>query len=492
MKKNLKYLLIGVIVLAVLAGVVLAVTLFPSGQGDSPSETSSTAPQNVVFTDRSYSDVSAMDITSSAGDLHIVAAPEDNTSGRDFLLEAYEQYDLNTIALDSAVHSLFSCTNARELGAQSDLESFGLSGENAAKVSIDYKDGSHEDVVIGIRSAESIGRYLLRGGQVYIVSALSDMLYQKTALNFILTTGLVAISDRVPDEEEGLSELYTEDVISKLQLSGENYPAAIEIVPDSTMLSGYRITEPVTAESGNTAFMELRDSLKSISAYDVVDVGDSDEILEQYGLKTPFARVSYVLNGEEHTISVSAVSGGYRYMTVDDRGVIYRVAREDVQPWAESSLQELRMSYVMVAMIYNVENLRMNWNGQVYDFHIDRTYNEERSETTGTDTYDLSITNDKGEPIEYENYQNFYSTIMGLPILNSQPVDFNEKDLVFTLTYEYFDGGSDTVKFYTEGTGRYNAVLNGKSSGVLRSAEADKAFALLPKLYAGETVEKKK
>ncbi len=237
------------------------------------------------------------------------------------------------------------------------------------------------------------------------------------------------------------------------------------------------------AESGSNTFTEIVTALKSLTVDSAVAVGRTQETLEQYGLAEPYAQIVFDMNGEDHTLAVSAAdSEGNRYLIADDNDVVYQVASSTVDSWAEADLMDLRMSYVWLPNITNVSRLTLTVDGDmVYPYDVTRTVNEEKSTEDNT-SYDLSIQNAAGEEITYENYQNFYQQLLSVAVLSTKEATYDAGSPVLRVEYQYFDGSEPDVITYCPVEGedaRYAAVLNGGYNGLVRRSEVD---ALIEKL----------
>ncbi len=77
-------------------------------------------------------------------------------------------------------------------------------------------------------------------------------------------------------------------------------------------------------------------ALKSLSVSAVAATGHTQEHLERYGWQ--IAAPDHYMNGEEHTVAVGAAdSSGNRYTVADDSNVIYQVAGDTVNSWADAT-----------------------------------------------------------------------------------------------------------------------------------------------------------
>ena len=169
----------------------------------------------------------------------------------------------------------------------------------AAKVDIQYTDGTSDSFVMGNEAGETSGRYLLKDGVVYITASYSSGLLETPF--YFFETDVYTVADRVEEtvDSEGSSSTSTlEDVLYHMELSGANAAEPIVIDYDSSKVSSYLITQPVMAESGTNTLTEIATALKSLSAEAVVAAGRTQETLEQYGLAEPYAQITFDMNGE--------------------------------------------------------------------------------------------------------------------------------------------------------------------------------------------------
>lgn len=486
MKKNLKYTLIMLAVLAVLGGGLAALLLFPAPQEEAPASSSEVSVAAETVMERDAAEVASVDVEGPEGSYTLVPAGD----GDNFTVKGFEDLNVVYSSANNSVNSLVSIHSSKNLGSRENLEDFGLAGENATHVKLTYKDGGSDQLVLGGTAAESTGRYVLKDGSVYIASALANQLFGD--VYGYLSTELYTIADRTQettDEDGNPSTATLEDILYSLKLSGANFPEPVEIAYHGGQTGTYMISSPVLAESGNGAFTTLVESLKAPTAISVAAARPTREQLEEYGLAEPAATAEFDLNNEKHTISVSkAGKEGVRYLLLDDRNMVYSVSDETVSAWADTTVMKLRMSYIWIVNIRDVETLTLTVDGDmVYRYDVTRTKNEEKS-TEDNIEYDLAIQNAGGKTVDYETYQSFYKQLIAVAALNTDKPEYGgTPDL--TIKYERFDGETDTVEYYAAGEDRYAAEVNGQFGGQVRRSELDKLIGLLPTLDANGAIE---
>lgn len=479
MKKNLKYILIMLLILLVLGGAA-ALLLLPqnSGENSSSAPASSSSSANETITNRETADVKAVSVQNAAGSFVLVP------DGEEFTLQGYESYPVNRSTVRNTVDALVSLQVAKDLGEQSSLEDFGLSGLECVNVELQYQDGSSDKLVLGATPGETAGRYVLKDGRVYVGLGISDQLYGDGFEYFSNT--LYSIPNRTEqttDDEGNTENKEAEDILYRIKLSGAQFPEPIEIRYDKKAVSQYLISAPIVAESGNTAMTTVMDDLKALNQADrVVAAKLDDALLEKYGLKEPAAVAEFDLNSETHTVSVSAVQeGGTRYLLLDENDMVYQVHDSAVSSWAASDLMTLRQGYIWLANIMQVQRLTVTVEGDMaYVFDTTREKDEERS-TEENPFYNLTVKNAAGQTLDYETYRDFYQDLLAIAVMNVEKTETTGRP-AWEIEYQYFDGGKDTVSFYSSGEGRYVAKLNGAFNGIVRKSDADKLVERLPAL----------
>lgn len=504
MKKSIRALLIMLAVLVVVGGGAAALLLTqPDTAAEESSSSTSVSTEEVI--NRDTEEISSVSVTNPNASFVLVPVDQETTTSSEedssssststqFTIQGYEGFDLNTSSVTGAVDTVVSIYASKNLGEQEDLEQYGLTGDAATTVEVQYTDGTSDELVVGNEAGESAGRYILKDGIVYISSSFSGALLE-TPLYFI-NTEIYSVADRTEEtvDSEGSSSTTTlSDVLYHMELSGTHLEQPIVIDYDDSKISTYLITQPIVAESGSNTFTEIVTALKSLTVDSAVAVGRTQETLEQYGLAEPYAQIVFDMNGEDHTLAVSAAdSEGNRYLIADDNDVVYQVASSTVDSWAEAELLDLRMSYVWLPNIKDVSAMILTTgDGTEYRFDVERVVNEEESTEDETE-YDLVVTNGDGQSVDYENYQDFYQLALSQAVLSTDTVEYSQEDLTLEITYEYFDGSEADVITYCavpDQEQRLAALLNGGYSGMVRRSEVESLIESLTQVYENQAIE---
>ncbi len=482
MKKNVRNLLIMLAVLLVLGGAAWALLALPqedaAGEDSSAAAESSQPAQALLAGDAAQ--VEAIEVDNEKGGFTMIRIAGEEELDQ-FTIKGYEGYGLNHSVISSGSKTFLELSAAKSLGSRDDLEAFGLDGQGESYVRVRYAGGESEELIVGNQAAETSGRYVLKDGEIYIVPGVPESFFSDHFAFF--STAVYTVPDRTAEvvaEDGTATPTAAPDIMETITISGAGYPEPITVEHDPDIMNEYRMTQPVTAESGNTAFLELVDSLKSLTAESVVSVDVSEKGLSSYGLSEPEAQVSFTLNGSSHEMAVSAKDAeGKRFLTADGGQLIYQVSDSQVNKWAQADLTALRMSYICIPNINNVKKLTITVDGNVSQYAIDRK--EKESSTEKNKNYELTITKAGGGEVDYEEaYQPFYMKLLSLAVFTPERETFSGEPQV-KIEYEYFEGGGDTVEFYRmQDKDRYIATLNGGFNGQVRGTEMSAMLELLP------------
>lgn len=476
MKKTTKYVIITAAIALVLGG-ILAVLYFTdpakTEEESSSSSTSSAAEQSLLK--RNASELKSITVKGENADFTILAKEEEASSESSesssssesepqmvYSVEGYEDYDMKQSNLKSAAGNFTNLTYIKELGEVENLSEYGL--DNGTVATATYSDGTSETFTVGREPGETAGRYILYKGKVY-VSAVNQVYY--TPLEEQINPVSWSITD-VTDEDGN-----TYSNLDKFIISGEKYPRKVEMYFDEDSFD-YSVTEPIKSGGSMTYATTLMDALKEFNAGTIVKTEATEEDLKEYGFETPYADMTFAINGEEHSIVVGAKEGNDRYIYVDgNKKIIYKIANNTLAPWADADETKFRDGYVNILMITKVNKITVEGKSGKTVIDLSRTVNEEKS-TENQTSYDYTAKRD-GVDIVYKNITKFYSNLISIPILNMQETATTGEAL-FKITYGYYDGSPETkMEFFqsAESEDRYIVKIDGEYNSTIRKSSID-------------------
>lgn len=478
MKKTTRYIIILAVVLVALGG-VLALLYFTDPSHQTAEEESSTSSQaDTSLIAREANTLKQVEVKSADRNFKLLAAKSEDEEGNEemsYSIEGYEDYPFKENNLRGAAGNFTSLSYTKLLGPESDydLGEYGL--DQGITATATYEDGSKETLVIGTEPGETAGRYVLYEGTVYICSI--NQVYT-TELKDQLEVASWSIAKQT--DEAGYEYSYLE----KFSISGTNFPRAIEIEYSYDDLD-YNMVEPIRSGGSITFCDTLVEALASFDAGTVVQMDPTQEDLKGYGFDTPYADMSFTINGESHSIVVGNKVENMRYIMVDgNKKIVYQISAETIAPWADSKEEKFRDGYVNILMITKVNKITVEGNGNKTVIDLARTVNEEKSTDEST-VYDYTAKRD-GVDMVYKNVTKFYSDLISISILNMQETDITG-DPLLSITYEYYDGSQPSVlEFYqsTESEDRCIVLIDGEYNSTVRMSSVEKVWSSLEKFIA--------
>lgn len=499
MKKNVRYLIIVLVCIAVLAGAVLVLAL-TGGEGGSASSAAGGASSTAVeaLLDHVDTEFKTMEVINDEGGYTIHAEPETPSSGAESSSSASSKVNMvytvdglkadytNRSLVTAAVNDVLSLRPSRDLGEIEDLSQYGLD-KPAAKVKATYADGSTFSYWVGAESAGTDGaRYICKEGtNTVYVATLGDFLYGSN-VQFVRNDVLnITSKDETASSGENLESSIK---FTKISLSGTNYQEPIELVSDDNGAT-IKMLKPRTANTNETETDTLKAALTTLTAYGAVAVEPTQEDLKKYGLSEPAARVEFTAEGDGYAmIASNADSEGYCYLMLDGRDVVYKVLESRISAWLSADAFKLQSRLTYQPLITTLKSMEVSVNGKGNTFTFSRTKNEEKS-TEDQVAYDYKVAGPDGKELNYENFRNFYKSFIVLSLIENT-TDMPEGDPEITATYRYFDKSDvDVVEFYKASDRRYTVVVNGQVLGNTVSSGMATALNNMELLIQGKEVQ---
>ncbi len=204
MKKTVRNIVVLLIVLLVLGGAVFFLMNLPTDEGgeESSQSSSSDSAERTALFDREDADIESVEVKNGEDEYTIIPTQKDSQLG--FTLRGYEDYDFNTSQVSANVRTMLGLSPSKELGSQESLDAFGL-GSAGAKVTVNYKDGGSDQLVLGDAAPETTGKYVLKDGEVYIVLGVPDAFYSNKFSYFETSVYVIPSLVDVTVDDEGES-----------------------------------------------------------------------------------------------------------------------------------------------------------------------------------------------------------------------------------------------------------------------------------------------
>lgn len=385
---------------------------------------------------------------------------------------------LDSGKLANVLEGLVQAEVAQELGAQEDLVQFGL-GKDGITFKIVCKDGRKQEFQAGnMLAGRADACYALLDGEVCVVEGLPQELCEGRRAFYKL--GLIAV---LPETDENGENA---DRLDYLRLSGSRFEEAVSIVPSSQTGSGYLMEEPVYGEAmfaatdAATQKVSVLDSLAYVEASSVAYENADADTIKECGLEEPYAIAEYSLNGEGHTLRVSGVRDGLRYLMADGDKAVYKVEDIRVNAWAEADVSKLRTSYIWLVDVARLDGLVLTGKRGRYEYRTVRN-----QEDNGQD---FRVYCGDKELNARDVWLPFYQKLLGMTILNTERPSGWEEEPAYTVSYIYSEQEGEepvTIEFHRErDKERYVALLDGRFAGTLRADTVEEVMELADKVSA--------
>lgn len=494
MKNAAKNLLVVGAGVVVLGGILAALLLTDNKEEEDASSAPESSSSSISLVSRQEEDITSMEVTNQYGTYTIVPyehvaevevsdesggmTTETTTNTLYRIAEYGDSAPINTYTTERVLECGFSLNATRNIGEVGDLEEYGLTDPQAT-VKVNFNDGTDFEYNLGNQNAgDGSGYYMCPAGSnnVYIVSVDDEIFEDKTT--FVNRT-LLSLS-------YGTDEIGT--AVEQLTLSGTQYPDPIVVVMNEdgsfTMTAGHEM------ELDTDKYNTMLSSLPSLSADDVAYVCPTAEDLAACGLDNPSSIVEFsIKDGDTYRLKAGKSENGMTYIMVDGKDAVYLLEDSKVSEWTQNSAYNLRSKFLKLPMITDVEKMTVNIGGEITEFVLTRTEDEEKS-TEDEIQYNYEVTGN-GKKLTYDDYfKKYYQSVIGIQILEESH-DEPTGEPVVTLTYHYYDDlnrPDDVIAFYEAGTRRYLAQTNGGTDGLVASSTVDKIAPNTEKMLNDEKV----
>lgn len=378
--------------------------------------------------------------------------------------------------LENVLERLLQSKLAEDLGRQEDLLQFGL-GEDGTEFTVACRNGMTQRFRIGdMLAGREDACYALLGDSVCVVEGFPPELCEGRRAFYRLD--LIAVAPGINENGENT------DRMEYLRLGGSHLQEEISIVQSEETGSGYLMEEPVYGEAmfadtdAATQEISIMDSLAYVEASSMVYENADADAVRECGLENPYAFAEYSINGEEHTIRVSSIHDGMRYLMSDEDPAIYTVKDIRVNPWAEAEASDLRTSYIWLVDVAGLDAIVLTGKNGRHEYRIVREEGDRAQE--------FRVYYGDKELDARGSFLPFYQELLGMTILNTgKPSSWEEKpDYTISYLYGEQEGKENvTIEFYREhDKGRYAAFLNDRFAGVLRADTVEETMELADKV----------
>jgi len=209
----------------------------------------------------------------------------------------------------------------------------------------------------------------------------------------------------------------------------------------------------------------------------------TDEILEKYGLKDPYSKVTADYADQTITLMSSKPDeNGMAYVMNSTLDVIFQVNVSELG-WVTTTYEDLVNKLVIAPMVSELSKITVMTPSKTYAFDV-KTVPKEDDETSTTTTFSYN-----GKELTAANFRKFYRNMM-----NAKHQEFTEKqpsgDVILTFKYEYTDGRTPNVVEFFKGENRMVYIsLNGDCESLENESYVEKILEDVEKVVNNEEVK---
>ncbi len=431
-----------------------------------------------VLSSRKPTDVTQVKVTNAAGAFTI------SSKDGGYILDDVPS---ELIDIDKFVAFMTNCAEVKSEKKVSDKdavsEKFGLKNP-AASAEIKFSDNTQLKLNIGNMEPVSKDYYASVEGQnaVYILksNAVSQFLESKDSLITHLVTpkgaaGPLSVLRNVTFSGGPLTEPVTIEATATdnqdIKRQALSFGAATHIV------RGY-----CTYELDQTYGVTLLGSLLGIEAQKIEGYNLSSEKISSYGFDHPWMTVNFDLKTSDgitsNTLKIVRITDDSYDAMLNDSGIVYRIGK---QAFMDIQYSKLQLRWFLMPLIADLKSVKIEAQGETYEFNIDNADKKNPIITSGTDKIDVELFRSL--------FRLMTSAANDGNYLGPQK---NDSDSMLKITYTYADESKtpDVLELKKSSeTRRADVFINGKSEYRMKDTFTDRVIEGCKNVMAGIAVE---
>lgn len=470
MKKQIRYIIIAGIILAVLIGALVFLLTMPNKEDESTSTSSSTA---TTLIEQATGNIEKIVVQNSGGTYTLMGygAQVESTvesSGETstvtttemvFTMQEHSSYLIDKDKSDALAYDCANLVASKVVNANNNPDSdYGLDKPRAT-VTVSFSDGSEKTIKVGNDVPDGKSAYIRMGdsNKIYVVAldSVNSMLVEK--LQMFDKTILNSLSD--------------DETLSLLSVTGSGRKKALKLEKKAfSNISSYYLSSPSQAACDADKIESLcNSSLFPLVADSVaaIDVKESD--LSKYNLDKPYYILDAKTSTRSYKILVSKPDKDENcYIMLNGADIIYKI---------ESSVIDFMGgdgSDIVSKTIFYPNNLKLKSVDVSYG-KIKDTYTIENTVTKNEDGVDITTTKVyyNGEETNITLFNKFMKNLSVLERAEKIPAYDEKSNPVLSVSVTYTDDTIDTLEIY-KGDKKAIVVLNGKAVGTTELETAEK------------------
>ena len=484
MKKNIRLIIICAVVIAVLAGLLVFLSL---NKDDSSAEEETTATEEVT-TSLLYSnkldDLDVLTIENEHGS-YKVERVELNGENLWTIMEIANLPLSNTV-ITSLVENAISVTAQQTVVENpEDISIYGLDAP-LATVTAQFTDSANttRTLYVGNKTPKGTAYYFMMEGDpaVYTVNVGEMNCYLNDKWTAVVKTVFSVASAESEDDTTDYTRI-NKMTINRADL---DYDIVIEydvrLDDEDSMVansSTYVMTSPVFRDLNPETCEAVTDGVFGLTATELVVVNPDESDMEGSGIANPAATLTVEANGNNNmTLRIGneyTTEDGTkaRYVHVEGIDIIYGFT-SDLLPWLTVKPLDITTTMFTSNYVYELTSLDITTADDKLDFEI-----------TGSSADDFAVTLD-GKATDGSAFKNLYQFILRAP---SSDVYFEETTDEPSLTIDIKTAsGGDLIEFIPSDNRQSIIRLNGKVTYKCATAYVDRLISNLELYRNGEEI----
>lgn len=477
MKKNIRLIIICAVVVAVLAGLVVFLTMKPADEtDDNPTADTADEVTTALLYSNKMDDLAVLTIENEHGTYKVERVEIEGTNV--WTIKEIANLPLSNSVITSLVENAISVT-AQQTVAENpeDISIYGLD-KPLATVTAEFTNSEKtvRKLYVGNKTPKGTAHYFMMEGDpaVYTVNIGEMTPYLNDKWYAVIKTVF--------------SSAGSEAVINKMTVSRPDIDYDIVIEYDTRLddennmvanSSLYVMTSPVFRELNPENCDAVTNSVFGLTATELGIVNPNEEDMVTCGITEPSAVLTVEEKGGNKlhlTIGneiVDELGNRGRFVYVEGIEIIY-VFDTSLLPWLTVKPLDITTAMFTSNYIYNITSIDITTNDDKLDFEI-----------TGGNADDFAVTLD-GQATDADAFKNFYQFILRAPSTDVYFEETTDKP-VLTIDIRTASGG-DLIEFIPSDNRQSIIRLNGKVTYKCATAYVDRFISNIELYRNGQEI----
>ena len=484
--------IIPIIVLAILAGTVFALTkLVPETPVE--TETTSVPALTVTLFSAASADIVSMRVTNQSGSYLMFSTPAASEE-EDALwsIEGIDSKYTNAQIISGTVEDFSTVIASRKIEENAqDFAQYGLDKTYASLEILAHDTSRNFKLELGDEDPTGDGRYAKVNGSndVYLINSSTVKSIERDTNSFISIFMLDAVAKSDDNEQffdnDGALIGFDEITITSNKNAA---PIVLKINPYKGISSiPYIMSAPVKqsvmGEAGDAVKAPMKTGLAANGAYAYMP---TPEQLKYYSMDKPEVVVNYTIGNLKVTLKISADPDDSQYyaVMVDDKPVIYQIVKTQL-PFAAYTTEQYFNSYIFLDDITAVKTVTAVTENGAHVYEL----------THSKDEKDLDVleVRSAGNTLDAQNFRYLYQYMMSCTAMEFTMDKAPEgTPASLTLKVEYLDTTREPleVSYVKTADRRYHVSVNGVPLGHAYQNTVDNLISYDDSYFAGGEVPK--